>query len=78
MSRSLSPARLGLAMLALGLPAQAWANTPEELSAPTPLDFGDVRKKTDALIADIIANKGTPTLRAGRCLLLCRLHAPTN
>lgn len=64
MSRSISSIRFGFAMLAAGLPAQGWANTPEELSAPTPIDFGDVRKKTDALIADIIANKGTPTLRA--------------
>ena len=64
MSPSLSSVRLGFALLALGLPAQAWANTPEELSAPTPIDFGDARKKTDALIAQMIADKGAAALRA--------------
>ena len=63
MSRPLSLVCLGFAMLALGLPTQGWANTPEELSAPTPIDFGDVRKKTDALIAQLIADKGSAALR---------------
>lgn len=64
MSLSQSLVRLGLAASALALPAQAWARAEhEELSAPTPIDFADARKKTDALIAQFVADKGSAGLR---------------
>lgn len=65
MLASSSFARPVIAALFLGLSVQASAKSgPEELSAPTPVDFGDVRKKTDALIAEIVAGKADSALRA--------------
>ena len=58
-------ARPVVAALALSLSGTAMAKSaPEELSAPTPVDFADVRKKTDALIEELIAGKASPALRA--------------
>ncbi|SHN49947.1 hypothetical protein [Erythrobacter sanguineus] len=52
-------------LLAMPLAAPAFAQgTIEELSAPTPVDFADVREKTDALIAEIISGKAAEALRA--------------
>ena len=62
MMRSARPALAALSM-ALAVPAMAQGQV-EELSAPTPVDFADVRKKTDALIAEIVAGKAPDALRA--------------
>jgi hypothetical protein len=65
MSRFRRFAALALAMPVLAFAAPAAAQgTVEELSAPSPVDFADVRKKTDALIGEIIAGTGPAALRA--------------
>ncbi|KPQ21593.1 MAG: hypothetical protein HLUCCX21_06875 [Porphyrobacter sp. HL-46] len=58
-------AKAALAVLPVALAAPAMAQgTVEELSAPAPVDFADVRQKTDALIAEIIAGRAPDALRA--------------
>lgn len=46
-------------LLVSGLTGTAQAVEPEELSSPTPLQFGEVRAKTDSYIALIEAGKAT-------------------
>jgi len=58
-------AKAALAVLPVALAAPAMAQgTVEELSAPATVDFADVRQKTDALIAEIIAGRAPDALRA--------------
>lgn len=65
MSRFRRFAPLAMTMLAATPAAPVAAQgTVEELSAPTPVDFADVRRKTDALIAELIAGTGPAALRA--------------
>jgi hypothetical protein len=55
----------GFVLLTLGMTGPVMARAaPEELSAPNPVDFADVRKKTDALIAEILSDAPAPALRA--------------